>query len=346
MTINRGGARISIVKATAHHIPTITIGHLDDKGKDLLDNMLKGSSTVDEIVEYFKNYVNEDRPKFDAKAYRSSRSRQTSVEPAAEAEKADLRNLNDQLKRVDKRAKSTEPANKFSNQTKFGNVLNVPTNLAKNNTMKQNNEGMDEHDNILDDIIIINDNDKKDEQDMNEIDLMSRNRKNGSTNVPPTLNNSKNVKSIEDSKSSEIKPVTVIEKDQIKKKKEPKKIRNVFDILDADYIKRTIPYMHPSSKKHTFRFFEDRVHDVVDGKGLLENDVLDVMEFRMGGSYLAEMKQLRGQKWDLDYIENYYLQKDIDMENERKKKKELIEKSAKVKNTLHLNSITNFSTPG
>ena len=78
------------------------------------------------------------------------------------------------------------------------------------------------------------------------------------------------------------------------------------------------------------KFFEERVHEVVDGKGLLENDILDVMEFRMRGSYLVEMKQLRSQNWDLDYVENYFLQKDIEMEKESKKKKELIEKSNKV----------------
>ena len=91
--------------------------------------------------------------------------------------------------------------------------------------------------------------------------------------------------------------------------------------MDADYVKRTLPYMHPDTKKHTFKFFEERVHEVVDGKGLLENDILDVMEFRMGGSYLVEMKQLRSQNWDLDYVENYYLKKDNDMEKESKKKK-------------------------
>ena len=68
------------------------------------------------------------------------------------------------------------------------------------------------------------------------------------------------------------------------------------------------------------------MHEVVDGKGFLKINILDVFEFTMAGSYLVEMKQLRSQNWDLDYIENYYLQKDIEMEKESKKKKELIEK--------------------
>ena len=111
-----------------------------------------------------------------------------------------------------------------------------------------------------------------------------------------------------------------------------KKDTNVFDILEADYLKRMIPYMHPDSKKHTFRFFIDRVHEVCDGKGLLETDVLDVMQFRMGGSYLAEIKDLRIKKWELVCIEEFYLQKDLDYENEKRKKGKLLEESRKVSN--------------
>ena len=119
-------------------------------------------------------------------------------------------------------------------------------------------------------------------------------------------------------------------RDNLKKATGKTKSRNVFDILDSDFLKRTIHYMHPNSKQHTFQFFEDRVHDVVNGKGLVEDDVLDVMQFRMGGSYLSEIKQLREQKWDLDYVETYFLQKDFEMEKEIRKKKELVEKSKKV----------------
>ena len=35
----------------------------------------------------------------------------------------------------------------------------------------------------------------------------------------------------------------------------PPKRRNVFDIVDADFIKRMIPFMHPSSRNHTFKYF-------------------------------------------------------------------------------------------
>ena len=356
MTINRGGSRISIVKATAHHVPPITVGHLDQKGQDLLDEMLKGSQTVDEIVEFFESYVNEDYPIFCLKSTRSrQQSRQASEEPA---DIPHLRDLSDQLKRVKKHSNQS--------QKQTSNFLNAPSRDSANS--KQNNivlntdtpekdtkteiDTFEEEDNMED---LLNENQPKTNEiqkpEINaNLDKLNK-RKYGKTNIASnetkngtTIESTNNVTKLDSNTNHQIK--TNISFGIEQNKTTVKKKKNVFDILDADYVKRTIPYMHPDTKKHTFRFFKDKVHEVVDGKGLFENDILDVMEFRMGGSYLAEMKQLRGQKWDLDYIENYYLQKDIDMENDRKKKKELIEKSAKVKNTLHLNSITNFSTPG
>ena len=64
---------------------------------------------------------------------------------------------------------------------------------------------------------------------------------------------------------------------------------------------------------------------------LKEKDVLDLMEFRMGGAYLAEIKQLRHQHWDKDYIEKYYLQKDETIEEQTRKRKILLDKADKVK---------------
>ena len=125
MTINRGGSRISIVKTTAHHVPPITIGHLDEKGKDLLDDMLKGSRTVDEIVEYFKDYVNEERSLFVAKPIRS---RQPSEEPA---EMTDLRDKNYKLKSVRTQTKNIEK------QAHFGNNLSATAIDSMNSTMNQ-----------------------------------------------------------------------------------------------------------------------------------------------------------------------------------------------------------------
>ena len=93
--------------------------------------------------------------------------------------------------------------------------------------------------------------------------------------------------------------------------------RNVFDIVDADFIKRMIPFMHPSRREHTFRYFFDKVHEVVESVGadkLLDDDVLDIMQFRMGGSYLTELKDLRKNDTELAAIEDFFLAKDIEME--------------------------------
>ena len=32
------------------------------------------------------------------------------------------------------------------------------------------------------------------------------------------------------------------------------KPRNIIDVLDADYLKNNIPFMHPNNRKCTFRF--------------------------------------------------------------------------------------------
>ena len=59
--------------------------------------------------------------------------------------------------------------------------------------------------------------------------------------------------------------------------------RNVFDLVDADFVKRMIPFMHPKSRNHTFKYFLDKVDEVVETVGedkLLNSDILDLMQFR------------------------------------------------------------------
>ena len=51
-------------------------------GKEILDSMLKGGKTVDEIIEYFKSYSIDDGMGFEPRYYRSNKSsRQSSIEP-------------------------------------------------------------------------------------------------------------------------------------------------------------------------------------------------------------------------------------------------------------------------
>lgn len=73
-TVTRGGTKYQIVRKTSHNIPTVIIGHLDPKGKEILDKMLTGTETIDEIIEFFKNYkIEEGRNNFEPRVYRSNK---------------------------------------------------------------------------------------------------------------------------------------------------------------------------------------------------------------------------------------------------------------------------------
>lgn len=96
----------------------------------------------------------------------------------------------------------------------------------------------------------------------------------------------------------------------------------VFDLLDADNAKKNIPYMHPATRKHTFEYFFDKVHQVCDPiTELDEEGVMDVMQCRMGGSYLTEMKDLRKDGNERSEIEEHFLRKDVKEEEKSGKKR-------------------------
>ena len=98
--------------------------------------------------------------------------------------------------------------------------------------------------------------------------------------------------------------------------------QRVFDLLDADNAKKNIPYMHPATRKHTFEYFFDKVHQVCDPiTELDEEGVMDVMQCRMGGSYLTEMKDLRKDGNDRSEIEEHFLRKDVKEEEKSGKKR-------------------------
>ena len=101
---------------------------------------------------------------------------------------------------------------------------------------------------------------------------------------------------------------------------------HAFDILDADKAKKNIPYMHPVTRKHTFEYFFDKVHQVCDPiTELDEEGVMDVMQCRMGGSYLTEIKDLRIDGNDRSEIEEHFLRKDTkEKEKSGKKRKRFV----------------------
>ena len=55
---------------------------------------------------------------------------------------------------------------------------------------------------------------------------------------------------------------------------------------------------------------------------MTEKEMLDVEQLRMGGSYLQEMKQLRAEGADIERIEKYFLQKDLQAEVDERRRTE------------------------
>ena len=53
---------------------------------------------------------------------------------------------------------------------------------------------------------------------------------------------------------------------------------------------------------------------------MTEKEILDVEQLRMGGSYLQEIKQLREDGADIESIEKYFLEKDLQRELEERRK--------------------------
>merc|ERR1712013_559750 len=105
--------------------------------------------------------------------------------------------------------------------------------------------------------------------------------------------------------------------------------RDVFTVINKDTIKSEVPYMSPSKKNLTFKQFIDKIQELVKGKGLTHREILDIMEFRMGGVYLQELKELRQNGATLQEVVEYFLKKDAAMRQSARRKARL-EAQAKV----------------
>ena len=105
--------------------------------------------------------------------------------------------------------------------------------------------------------------------------------------------------------------------------------RNVFTMIDQNTVKEEVPYMSPSTRNLTFKQFIDKVRKLVQGKGLTHREVLDIMEFRLGGLYLQEMKDLRAAGATLAEIVEHFMKKDAEMRQQARRKARL-EAQAKV----------------
>jgi len=98
------------------------------------------------------------------------------------------------------------------------------------------------------------------------------------------------------------------EEEEEEEEAEPPQIDVGFNLND---LLNKIPFMYPRKEPCTWRFWIDLVHELLDplkadGK-LDEQQYLDIMQARMGGKHLKDMKRMRAQKKDRPFIEQYFL---------------------------------------
>ena len=257
----------------------------------MLDELLKRGKTVEEIVEFFRTYQMEGGLSFEPRVYRQSRSssRQSSVEP--EEELADK--LSFKVKTRDNGNSNETRSNENNSQNKNSADDLKRTSEPKENTDLQTNASCK-----------INEDgdmqDTKELQESNDVDVVKEKGWGNATEKMEqslTLSNLDNmVRNVE----TENRIVEKLSKISERKGHEPdQKVstninfcenmtensppRNVFDLVDADFIKRMIPFMHPKSRNHTFKYFLDKVDEVVEAVGedkILNSEILDLMQYR------------------------------------------------------------------
>ena len=293
----------------------------------MLDEMLKGNRTVEEIVEFFRTYQMEGGLSFEPRVYhRQSRSssRQSSLEP--EEDPGDKLSL-----KVKTRDNATEIMNKGREKSKENNSNSAVdfnrSSKQKDNTDLHNNvtckSSQDGHCKDTKEAEESNDGEtfddvkekgwnnvtEKIEKSLSNLDGLVRNvetenrlvEKLSSMSERQSHESDQEFTNINMNEPSTLKtlslaaipsgPVELPELTQMNENKkwigqiaqENSAARNVFDLVDADFIKRMIPFMHPKSRNHTFKYFLDKVDEVVDTVGedkLLNSEILDLMQFR------------------------------------------------------------------
>ena len=105
--------------------------------------------------------------------------------------------------------------------------------------------------------------------------------------------------------------------------------RDVFTVIDRNTVKTDVPFMSPLTKNMTFKQFIDSVQKLTRGAGLTHREILDIMEFRLGGAYLQELRDLRAEGASLMDVVAYFLKKDAEMRKYARRKARL-EAQAKV----------------
>ena len=68
--------------------------------------------------------------------------------------------------------------------------------------------------------------------------------------------------------------------------------------------------MHPDKRENSFKEHFESLYSVCDPKRFTDDQCIDVMEIKMGGFYLDELKKLKDKHTDLESIELHFLSKD------------------------------------
>ena len=269
------------------------------QGKALLDEMLKGNRTVEEIVEFFRTYQMEGGLSFEPRVYRQSRSssRQSSVEPEEE--------LGDKLAF---RVKTRDNANDIMNQGREKSIENDSNSVVDLNGSSKQKENTDLHKNVA--CKPSQDGhckDTKEAEESNDCETIDDVKEKGWNSATEKIEKSlfnldslvRNVETenrlVEKLSSMPARQSFESDQDSTNRNMNEKEMligqiapensapRNVFDLVDADFVKRMIPFMHPKSRNHTFKYFLEKVDEVVETVGedkLLNSEILDLMQFR------------------------------------------------------------------
>jgi len=298
--VSRGGKRIRMVKNVAFHVPIIPIGDLDEYGKDLLDAMLAGKrDPINDIVEFFKNYEPQPGMTFNKKAFKDAQ--QAEIDDEKEEE---MKLMKEKMAAMMDRANEKDEKNCALNleDPDFKKIPEMHPETKKH-TFKEWFE------------ILYSVCDPKDLTDNQCVDVME------------VLMGGSYLTELKEMKAQEV-PLNKIEKHFLKKDM----TACIFDKNDPDFEK--IISMHPDKKENTFKEHFDSLYSVCDPKGFTDDQCTDVMEIKMGGSYLDELKDLKKKDSDLDTIELHFLSKDT-QENKQEKKKEPVRNTSKLKPLLY-----------
>ena len=288
MIVNRGGKRIKMVKNVAFHVPLIHIGILDEYGIDLLDAMLAAKrQSINEIVDFFENYEPQPGLVFNKKAYQETIKAE--IEEEKEAARIRLREkVADMLDRSILKEDEEQANHGYEFNKSDPDWKNIPFMHPDTKTYSFE-DWFDIFYSICDPKGLT------DEQCIQVMEIVL-----GGSFLEELNEMIKKNYHLNRIEKHFLKNDIIISPG------------SVFDKNDPDF--KRIPFMTPENKDNTFKEYFNILYDVCDPKGFSDEQCLDVMQFKMGGTYLDELIDLRSQNTDLDSLELHFLSKDITQE--------------------------------